>query len=202
MNRMCSRLRKAVGWRWAALALLPALQACQPTSTQQEAAAAEAGIPPPHEALDPLDTDGGKRIVLALTAFNYTERTINDYGVVGGGGGSMSPGQSGGIYAGGASIPRDIPWDLLEFKVRWTDHGCMRKMRYSNGEPYENAEFFYKEQTVRLKEPLPPKPDYLVLHFYPDDRIEAVITEHMPDPRVEVRASKEGPYPPCKERNP
>lgn len=138
--------------------------------------------------------------MLALTAFNYTDKTINQYGVVGGGGGSMSPGESGGVYSGGASIPKDIPWDLLEFKVRWTAWGCMQRVTNSYGEAREVPRYVYKAKVVKLSEPLPAEPDYLALHFYPDERIDAVIADRMPDPRIEVKVSEQKPYPPCEEK--
>ena len=193
-------LNRLVG---CALALL-VLSACQPPNPQPDevtVAAAEAQLPPPHEALDPLDTDGGKRIILAIRAYNYSSRDIDFFTVNGDGGGGVKSGAGGGMTCC-SSIPKDVDWDLLEFKVRWVAGGCMRKMRFSNGEPYETTEYFYKEKLVRLKEPLPEKANNVEVHFYPGERIEVAITELSIGPRIPASDIKEDltPYPPCEEK--
>lgn len=196
-------LRAGRGWFWLALGLLPTLLACQPRGTQQEPATESAfRVPPPHEARDPLDTDGGKRIVLTVVGINNTNRDIDDFSVNGAGGGNLRAGSGGGGSCC-SSIPKDIPWDLLEFKVRWTAGGCMRKMKFSNGEPYETIEYFYKEKLVKLTDPLPSKPSDLEVHFFPGERIEVRITEigSLPLP---FDKSKEDLTPPpiCEEKKP
>ncbi len=187
-----------------ALALL-VLSACQPPNPQPDAAAvaaAEAQLPPPHEARDPLDDDGGKRILLAVRGYNYTSRDIDSFTVAGSGGHAPSGG-SGGVSVG-ASIPRDIPWDVLELKVRWAAGGCMVRVTNSYGESREVIRYFYKEKLVRLKDPLPASPDYLEVHFYPDDQIEIAITDLASEPRIPASAIKVdlSPYPPCEEKKP
>ena len=194
-------LNRLVG---CALALI-VLSACQPPNPQPDAAAvaaAEAQLPPPHEALDPLDTDGGKRIVLTVAGFNNTNRDIDAFSVNGAGGGNMRAGSGGGGSCCG-HIPRDVPWDLLEFKVRWAAGGCMVRVTNSYGESREVIRYFYKEKLVRLKEPMPPTPNYLEVHFFPDEQIEVRITElgSLPLP---FDKSKEDltPFPPCEDKKP
>ncbi len=187
-----------------ALALL-LLSACQPPSAQPAEAteaAAETRIPPPHEARDPLDDDGGKRILLAVRGYNYTNRDISSF-TVAGSGGHAPVGGSGGVSVGG-SIPKDIPWDMLQLKVRWAAGGCMVNVTNSYGESREVIRYSYKEKIVNLQQPLPANPDYLEVHFYPDDHIEIVVTDLASDPRIPASDIKEdsSPYPPCEEKKP
>lgn len=184
---------------------LSLLSACQPPGAQPDeaaVAAAEARIPPPHEARDPLDDDGGKRFIVAVVGYNYTARDIDSF-TVAGSGGSVRSGQTGGASVGG-SFPKDIPWDLLQFKVRWAAGGCMVKVTNSYGESREVIRYSYKEEIVRLQQPLPANPLYLEVHFYPDDRIELAVTELYSDARLPEAEVKEdlSPYPPCEEKKP
>lgn len=187
-----------------ALALL-LLGACQPHDAQPDearVAAAEARIPPPHEARDPLDDDGGKRFIVAVVGYNYTARDIDSF-TVAGSGGSVRSGQTGGASIGG-SFPKDIPWNILDFKVRWAAGGCIVRVINSYGESRDVIRYSYKEKLVKLQQPLPANPSYLEVHFYPNDRIELAVTELYSDarvPKTEVREDL-SPYPPCEENKP
>lgn len=112
-----------------------------------------------------------ERVQLGINGFNYTDLYIDSFEVHGVGGGNLrvsSPDSGGGgvtcclTWVKGGSFP-------TELKIAWTRDG----KRWCRGKAV-------------LKGPEPANPEYLGIHFFPDGHIEAELTEHLADPKLQL----------------
>lgn len=108
---------------------------------------------------------------LSLFAFNYTERSILDITVDGMWLGGASAYTNGG-RAMGPRAPRDRsrPYSV---EVTWRVSGLYDMATNT----YARMPVEEKEASVPLKFPYPDDPGMLVLHFYPDGRVEAELID-------------------------
>lgn len=149
------------------------------------------------EAPMPLGTE----VSLAITGYNYTSRSINDFSVDGASGGNVhvsSPHSGGGgsvccsPYVVGAGARRAL--------IRWQSGACTYQTRRDrSGQLLFWTHYFYKEAYIDINPNVPKVPNYIEVHFYPDGHVEAAMTEHASQPRLrldENRADK-SPYPQC-----
>jgi hypothetical protein len=109
--------------------------------------------------------------MLALNGFNYTDLYIDSFSVDGQGGGNIfvsSPTSGGGGtsccvgFSAGSTLP-------LRIKVKWSRD---RKR--------------YCEKEVLVTGPIPAAPEHLAVHFFPDGRIEAELTEDYPAVKLQL----------------
>lgn len=151
-------------WGWL-LVTLPLLAGC-PGKPKPEAPPAQ----PPAPALS-------KPAMLEINAFNYTDLYIHTFTVNGQGGGNVfvsSPETGGG---GGVCCVTVSPDDLqgpVRMKVEWS-----RDMKR------------WCEKEVELTGPIPANPRHLGVHFFPDGRIEAELTEDSPELKLRLERVNE-----------
>lgn len=139
------------------------LSACRESNTKTKQ-----GEPPVQTTEAPrLD----KSVSLTITGFNYTDLYIDSFSVNGQGGGNIfvsSP-----TSGGGGSVCCVSFWPSstlpLHVTVRWT-----RDLKR------------WCEKDVLVTGPVPASPEYLAVHFYPDGRIEAQITEGYPQVKLKL----------------
>lgn len=120
--------------------------------------------------------DREQRRPLTLFAFNYTDRAILDITVDGMWLGSASAHTNGGT-AMGPRPPRDrsTPHSL---SVTWRISGLYDMA----SDTYTRMPVEEKRATVPLKFPYPDDPKELILHFYPDGRVEAELIDRNENP--------------------
>jgi Protein of unknown function (DUF3304) len=108
---------------------------------------------------------------LTIYGYNYTDTEIGSFEVNGQGGGNLSV--SSPTAGGGSSVCCIVTFSPMvqprPVKIKWTRDGDT-----------------WCEQQVLLKPPLPPKPEYLEVHFYRDGHIEVAATEADSPPRLRL----------------
>ena len=120
----------------------------------------------------------GRSVTTFTFTFNYTGRYIGDVVVDGAWtGGADAYGMGGG--AQGLLAPSD-PNRIAVLKVKWAVGSY-----YSIAEDsYTRTPIEEKSANVEVARPHPPNPSYLVLHFYPDGRVEAELEADRPKRRI------------------
>ncbi len=164
-----SRTRKPrAGWLLGgAMLLLSACSQCNP--------GAKTDGKPVRPAEDKFTVD--KSVSLEINGFNYTDLYIDGFIVNGQGGGNIfvSSPKSG----GGGSVCCVSLWPGLELpttlKVEWTR---------------DNNRWCIAD--VVLKGPVPPNPQHLGIHFFPDGHIEAELSEDYPALRLVLDRFNDG----------
>lgn len=112
---------------------------------------------------------------LTVQGYNYTDYEISSFEVNGQGGGNLmvsSPTDGGGkgVCCVSLTTPVKLPKTV---RIKWAV-------------PPEDKRWC--ELDVALQGPIPPKPEYFEVHFYPDGRIEVAVTEGMSPPRLKLEA--------------
>lgn len=112
-----------------------------------------------------------KPVALEINGYNYTDLAIDTFEVNGQGGGdlvvsSATSGGGKGVCCMGLSPGTKFP---VELTIQWTRD---RKR--------------WCEKTVQLAGPVTANPRHLGVHFFPDGRIEAEITEGYPDLKLKL----------------
>ena len=111
-------------------------------------------------------------VLLTINGLNYTDLYIDSFEVNGQGGGNLfvsSPTSGGGkdvccvSFSSGTKLP-------VQLRIKWTRD---RKR--------------WCEKEALLTGPVPANPRYLGVHFFPDGRIEAEITENDPEPKLRLQ---------------
>lgn len=110
-------------------------------------------------------------VSLTLIGFNYTDLSIDNFSVNGQGGGNIfvstpTSGGGGSVCCVGFSAASELP---IPVKIRWTRD---RKR--------------WCEKEVLITGPVPAAPEYLAVHFYPDGRIDAEITQQYPSVKLQL----------------
>lgn len=128
--------------------------------------------------------DSDRRYNLAIVGYNYTSRYIATFSVDGNGGGNImvSSPTSGGS---GSSCCASYSSSVKMVSVRWQADACLFTVR-SNVAKEEGDEIhiFYKEMTVPVMKSFVTTPNFMEVHFYPDGKVEAAVTDNESSPRL------------------
>jgi hypothetical protein len=142
---------------------------------------------PAHQTAQPA-LPVARTIDLSINGFNYTDYYIDHFTVNGNGGGNVflsTPTAGGGgtscciTYYPGRSLP-------FKVKVGWTANPCTYFKTNSDNEVFEKTRWQWKEKEVMVHGPVPAEPQHFEVHFYPDGRIEAAITDRDSPPRLRL----------------
>lgn len=116
---------------------------------------------------------------VSIDKYNYTNRYIGDVTVDGAWTGGVDAYGGGGKRAQGLLISKDLNKKII-LKVNWVvaDIYDVTTNKYTR-QPDES-----KNAEVELPRPYPLNPSYLVLHFYPDGRVEAELSSDRPTRRI------------------
>lgn len=143
------------------LVVVAVLAAC----SQQKTGEPSSGQPARAEATTVIP----RQVSLEINGFNYTDLYIDSFDVNGQGGGNLfvsTPTAGGG--KGACCVSLDPGTRLpVALTIKWTRDGKR-----------------WCEKEVQLSGPIPANPRHLGVHFFPDGRIEAEITED--DPEVKL----------------
>ena len=116
---------------------------------------------------------------VSTVVINYTDRYIGDVVVDGVWAGAANAYGGEGNRVQGLLAPSD-PNRIAVLKVKWIvadDYDvALNKYTRRPDEPHEAS--------VEVARPHPPNPSYLVLHFYPDGRVEAELEADRPKRRI------------------
>jgi hypothetical protein len=137
----------------------------------------------------------GNSRALGIVGYNYTERYIDQFYVDEQGGGNVDVS---GEIGGGGGIVCCIAWREgtplpQTVHVRWVDGGCMKTLTDSDGYTFKVPSHRFRELDAKLTSPVPPKPAYFEVHFYPDGHVELAITETMSPPRLKLNSARAKP---------
>lgn len=148
-----------------------------------------------------IASPSGKEVSLAITGYNYTNRSINDFSVDGASGGNLhvsSPHSGGGgsvccsPYVIGAGARRTL--------IRWQTGACtFQTRRDRSGQLLFWTHYFYREAYVDMNPNVPHEPNIIEAHFYPDGHVEVALTQEASRPRLQLdeRRADNSPYPQC-----
>jgi hypothetical protein len=140
-----------------------------------------------------------KAYTLGVVGYNYTNRYIDSFDVDGTWGGNLdvSTATAGGgkstccyAWSDATSLPATV-------RVRWVSGGCKFLSKPNlYGERFPGVQHHYSEKEVPIVGTLPAKPTTIEVHFYPDGRIEAAITDAESEPRLKLSPDRAvDPYP-------
>lgn len=118
---------------------------------------------------------------VSTVKFNYTDRYIGDVVVNGAWTGGVDAFGGGGKMAEGLLAPSD-PNARAVLKVTWYVSG---RLDFQTNR-YVELPVEQKAAEVDVARPYPISPSYLVLHFYPDGRVEAELEADRPKRRIPV----------------
>ncbi|WP_158616741.1 DUF3304 domain-containing protein [Corallococcus sp. CA054B] len=146
------------------MGLLLLAASCKQPASETKPAAPPPTVPPQASAL-------AKPVALEINGYNYTDLAIDSFEVNGQGGGDLSvssttSGGGKGTCCLGLSPDTKFP---VELAIRWTRD---RKR--------------WCEKTVQLAPPVTGDPRHIGVHFFPDGRIEAELTEGYPDLKLKL----------------
>lgn len=148
--------------RWTLLVAAASLMAACATGTSGETPTKN--VSTPSQRAQPASHG------LTIYGYNYTDLYIDSFEVGGNGGGNLSVSTmttGGSKSACCASVyPALVPYEV---KIKWK--GREGKNRWC-------------EKKVTLHGPIPAKPGYFEVHFYPDGHIEVAVTEDASKPRL------------------
>ena len=134
----------------------------------------------------------GQTRELTLEGYNYTNTYIDSYSVNGQGGGNLyisGPGSGGG---GSVCCVSYTAGRIHKVKVQWQVGGCLFDVgRDKSGEMARQIHHFYKEAEVIVDSKVPDNPHYFEVHIYPDDHVEAIVTENPSLPRLDLKKNRE-----------
>lgn len=116
---------------------------------------------------------------ISITGFNYTNRYIADVTVNGVWAGGISAYGGGGSRVEGLTAPIQAT-ETIVLKVKWRLSGVYNL----ETDTYARVPSTEHEADVTLPMPAPYNPRLLVLHFYPDGRVEAELEAQNPRRRV------------------
>ena len=114
---------------------------------------------------------------LTIYGYNYSDSGISTFEVNGQGGGNLgvsTPSAGGAKHVCCTSVYSPLPAPQA-VTIKWT-----RDMKT------------WCQQVVMLKPPLPAKPEYFEVHFYPDGHIEVAVTEEASRPRLVLERDSPG----------
>lgn len=125
-------------------------------------------------------------VELGITAYNYTNQSIDIFSVDGQGGGNVHlSGPNGGGGGTVCCVSYIKASQNPKVTVRWQTDACTYSHKSSPGvTPISGLHRFFKEQEISIGGEIPAKPNYLEVHFYPHGHVEAAITENASRPRL------------------
>lgn len=148
-----------------------------------------------------------KRHLLSISAYNYTDRYIDDFRVNGQGGGNLSISNEGhGNGGGGVCCVSWLEGSKLpkKIEVMWTASYCKQRRTNSVGESRDWREPILHIAELEFNGPVPKNPKIFEVHFYKDGHIELAMTERDSGPRLQLpfgdgyaRPSSDSTDPPC-----
>ncbi|GGC07534.1 DUF3304 domain-containing protein [Pseudoduganella buxea] len=104
-----------------------------------------------------------RNINLEVCGLNYTSLHIDEFTVNGYSGANISANGGGGGFTCCIALPRK--WhEGMSVKIRWTNDGT----KFQN----------YKERTVAVPKYSDKDLGFLAVHFYPDDSVKVLVTNH------------------------
>ena len=116
---------------------------------------------------------------VSAVVINYTDRYIGDVVVDGVWAGAADAYSGEGNRVQGLLAPSD-PNRIVVLKVKWIVSG---RLDFSTNR-YVELPIEEKTANVEVARPYPPNPRLLVLHFYPDGRVEAELEADLPKRRI------------------
>ena len=131
---------------------------------------------------------------LGINGFNYTDRAISSFSVDGTWGGDLAistPTGGGGGTTCCMRVPRHLP---QTYTVRWVAELCKERL-WGGGEWFTQFRKGWREKQVVYSGPLPTKPLYFEVHFYPGDDIRIEITDDYTLPRLILQRDERGNRP-------
>ena len=138
---------------------------------------------------------------LSMHGYNYTNRYIGSFKVDSVGGGNVyvsGPHSGGGGTTCCASYTKGAgPWKA---KVSWQTGACRWGDRVQeSGETLFSLHNYYKKVEVDVDPRIPPNPEHLEVHFYPDGSVQVALTEQESPPRLVLSKDREdkSPSPQC-----
>lgn len=134
--------------------------------------------------------DNGKSYDLAILGYNYTSRYIATFSVNGNGGGNImvSSPTSGGS---GSSCCISYTHGENMVSIRWGADACVFNVRNDvTKEEGDEIHIFYKNVTVPVTESYSAVPRFMEVHFYPDGKVEAAVTDRRSSPRLSLSESR------------
>ncbi len=160
----------------ASLSFAALLAACQPTASAGE---------------DLLHKNG--RHTLTIYGYNYTDQYIDSFEVDGRDGSNLqvsSPDAGGGKgtccigWREGTRLPKKV-------HIRWSADSCWHVTKPNEeGETYKGVHHIFKETDALLNGPVPERPGYFEVHFYPDEHVEVAISKYPSPPRLKLDKSR------------
>ena len=116
---------------------------------------------------------------VSIAKFNYTDRYIGDVIVNGAWTGGVDAFGGGSKLAQGLLAPSDSDRAAV-LKVKWSVGSAYNV----EADSYTRTSIQEKTAQVEVARPYPSNPSYLVLHFYPDGRVEAELEADRPKRRI------------------
>ncbi|WP_396270985.1 DUF3304 domain-containing protein [Ideonella sp.] len=191
---------RAASWGWAFCSAL-ALPACSPAANPDATAAAPVQAQAASAAAPRAFRPAGapKAYTLGVVGYNYTNQSIASFEVDGTWGGNLSvstPESGGGgttccyAWSDATSLPATV-------RVRWVSGGCTFMSEPSkSGFRAKEIQHYFSEKEVPIVGTLPAQPTTIEVHFYPDGRIEAAITDTESEPKLKLSPDRAvDPYP-------
>lgn len=176
---------KSIKSKWKFIACLLIISVIAYACHEKNTTGGEAG-----KSAKPLRT--GQTRALTLYGYNYTNTYIDSYSVNGQGGGNLyisGPGSGGG---GSVCCVTYTAGYINKVTVRWQVGGCMfDEGRDKKGKMAQQIYHFYKEAEVTVEPKVPDDPHYFEVHIYPDEHVEAIITETTSMPRLDLKEDRE-----------
>jgi hypothetical protein len=143
----------------------------------------------------------GSEVGLTLTGYNYTDKYIDEFSVNSLSGGNLYVSDS--VNGGGGStccvgyITGVEDWKI---PIRFHVGSCTYDTQPdSTGKMFSRTHNFYKTVEVQVDKNIPPRPSYFEVHIYPDNHVEAVVTEKSSSARLILSKDREdkSPYKQC-----
>lgn len=143
----------------------------------------------------------GTEVSLTFTGYNYTDRYIDDFSVNSISGGNLFVSNS--INGGGGStccigyITGVKKWKI---PIRFHIGSCTYDTQHDlTGKLFSRTHNFYKSVEVTVDPNIPARPYFFEVHIYPDNHIEAVVTESTSPARLSLSRNREdkSPYKQC-----
>lgn len=133
--------------------------------------------------------EDSKPVMLGITAYNYTDRYIDNFSVGGQGGSNvfLSTTTSGGGKTAcciSYNPRRPLP---IQMKVEWT----WGRLEDSTGKVIKPDE--HAEAMAELRGPIPPEPRDLEVHFMPDRTVQLRITARPSEPMLIIDRQSQRP---------
>lgn len=128
---------------------------------------------------------------LAIVGYNYTARYIATFSVNGHRGGNIdvSSPDSGGA---GSSCCVSYARGAKTVAVRWQADACVfTVVNTRTKEESDEIYIFYNTLTATVKENFTTIPKFVEIHFYPDGKVEALVTDTRSIPRMNLRENRE-----------